>query len=99
MEKAQQKKKGFTLLEMVVVVGIISLLVTTGFVSYSTAEKKARDSKRKTDLVEIQTALEQYYSLCNFAYPTQPANALVPTPIICGANTLMQKVPVDPKTG
>jgi type IV pilus assembly protein PilE len=63
-------KKAFTLLEMLVVIGIISVLVTMGFVSYSTAQKKARDSKRQSDLKSFQAALEQCYSVNDYTYPT-----------------------------
>lgn len=62
--------KSFTLLEMLVVIGIIAVIVSFGFASYSTAQKKSRDAKRKQDLKAIQNAFEQYYSICNYKYPT-----------------------------
>lgn len=63
-------KKSFTLLEMLVVIGIIAILVTLGFTAYSTVQKKARDSKRQGDLKAFQSAMEQCYSINNFAYPS-----------------------------
>ena len=63
-------KKSFTLLEMLVVIGIVAILVSMGFASYSTVQKKARDAKRKSDLKTIQNALEQYYSICDYEYVT-----------------------------
>jgi prepilin-type N-terminal cleavage/methylation domain-containing protein len=62
-------KKAFTLLEMLVVIGIIGILVGLGAVSYSTAQKKARDAKRKQDLKAFQNAMEQCYAVNNYAYP------------------------------
>ncbi|GAB4219133.1 MAG: hypothetical protein Fur009_3720 [Candidatus Microgenomates bacterium] len=62
-------KKAFTLLELLVVIGIIAVIVSFGFTSYSTAQKKSRDAKRKNDLKTIQNALEQYYSICSYNYP------------------------------
>lgn len=59
---------GFTLLELLVVIGIIGILVGLGSVSYSSAQKKARDAKRHSDLSDIQKFYEQYYSLCGFKY-------------------------------
>jgi prepilin-type N-terminal cleavage/methylation domain-containing protein len=93
-------KKGFTLLEMLVVVGIIAVLVSIGISSYSTAQKKARDAKRKSDLKAIQNALEQYYSICGFQYPTPQAGGgfssiICPTP---PATNIMPNAPKDPKT-
>ncbi|PIZ67144.1 hypothetical protein COY13_03935 [Candidatus Roizmanbacteria bacterium CG_4_10_14_0_2_um_filter_36_35] len=63
-------RKAFTLLEMLVVIGIISVLVSMGFASYSTAQKKARDAKRQGDLKAAQQIMEQCYSVNDFKYPT-----------------------------
>jgi len=62
-------KKAFTLLEMLVVIGIIATLVTLGFASYSTVQRKSRDSKRQGDLKSFQSAIEQCYSVNSFTYP------------------------------
>lgn len=62
-------KKSFTLLEMLVVMGIIAILVTLGFASYSTVQKKARDAKRQGDLKAAQQVMEQCYSVNSFQYP------------------------------
>lgn len=93
-------KKGFTLLEMLVVIGIIAILVSIGISSYSTAQKKARDAKRKSDLKSIQSALEQYYSICGFQYPSPGTGNTVPSSISCSNPTvvIMNPVPLDPKT-
>ncbi len=63
-------KKGFTLLEMLVVIGIIAILVSLGFASYSTVQKKSRDAKRQGDLKVAQQVMEQCYSVNSFQYPT-----------------------------
>ncbi len=62
-------RKSFTLLEMLVVIGIIAILVSLGFASYSTVQKKARDAKRQGDLKSAQQTLEQCYSVNSFQYP------------------------------
>lgn len=61
--------EGYTLLELLVVIGLITILIAFSATSYSTAQKKARDSKRRTDLRTLQNALEQYYSVCKYNYP------------------------------
>lgn len=56
------KKRGFTLIELVVVVAIIGILAVIILVSYSGASRKSRDSKRKADLNAIASAMMIYYS-------------------------------------
>src|SRR3989344_1100938 len=63
-------KKAFTLLEMLVVIGIISVLVGLGAASYTTAQRKARDARRQSDLKAAQQVMEQCYSVNSFQYPT-----------------------------
>jgi prepilin-type N-terminal cleavage/methylation domain-containing protein len=62
-------QKGFTLIELLVVIAIIGLLATLATVSFSGSTKKARDAKRKSDLIQVQKALELYYDDHN-AYPS-----------------------------
>lgn len=62
-------KKGFTLIELVVVMAIIGILATTGVFAYQPVLKNSRDAKRKSDIKEIQFALENYKQV-NGTYPT-----------------------------
>lgn len=55
-------KKGFTLIELLVVIAIIGLLSTLAVVALGSARIKARDAKRLSDLKQVQTALELYYT-------------------------------------
>ena len=93
------KNKGFTLLELLVVISIIAILVTLSISTYSTAQKKGRDSKRKSDIKQIQSSLEQYYAVCSYKYPTLiPAGGFYtsincPTPAI----SIMPTIPEDPR--
>ena len=65
------KRRGFTLIELLVVITIIAVLIGAATVSYSNAQKKGRDSKRKADLKTIQQALELYFQE-NKYYPGGP---------------------------
>lgn len=62
------RKAGFSLLELLVVISIISILVAMGVAGFTTAQRKARDARRSGDLKAIQTAQEIYYSANNSTY-------------------------------
>lgn len=68
MRKSTQNQKGFTLVEILIVIGIIGLISSVVTISMAQARVKGRDSKRKSDLVQIQKALEIYYNTNN-EYP------------------------------
>jgi prepilin-type N-terminal cleavage/methylation domain-containing protein len=65
-------QKGFTLLELLVVISIIGILIGLGAVSYTTAQKKGRDSRRLGDMRAMSSVYEQYYSdpANSYQYPT-----------------------------
>lgn len=58
----EKNRKGFTLIELLVVIAIIALLTTLAVTALDSARRKSRDSKRLTDIKQIQTALELYFN-------------------------------------
>lgn len=63
------KKKGFTLVEIMVVVFIIGMIITLARVAWPAPRIKARDLKRISAVTTVQTALGLYYKDHGF-YPT-----------------------------
>lgn len=55
------RKRGFTLIEIVIVVGIIAIISSVVLVSVNEARKKARDNQRVSDLAQLQLALRMYF--------------------------------------
>lgn len=63
------KLKGFTLIELMVVITIIAILSTIALFGISKVQASARDAKRASNLNGVRTALERYYA-DNQKYPT-----------------------------
>lgn len=83
-------KKGFTLIELLVVMSIIGLLAAIILASLNGTRSKGRDSRRVSDIKQIQLALSLYYDQ-NSAFPS--ALSLLQT------GNYINPVPTDPTTG
>jgi prepilin-type N-terminal cleavage/methylation domain-containing protein len=75
--------KGFTLFELLVVIGIIGLLSTLAVVALTSVRQKTRDAKRVADVRSIRYALELYFNDQN-TYPSHGSGANI---ILGGANS------------
>jgi general secretion pathway protein G len=51
---------GFSLVELMIVIAVISILATALFVNFSNSTEISRDAQRKADLVNLQNAIELY---------------------------------------
>jgi type II secretion system protein G len=63
------RKKGFTLVELLIVIVVIGILASISIVAYNGSQGRARDSRRQNDISELAKGLELYY-LDNHKYPT-----------------------------
>jgi prepilin-type N-terminal cleavage/methylation domain-containing protein len=69
MISLKKHNKGFTIVELlivIVVIGILALLVIT---TYSGIQAKARNSKRQSDVTALQTQLEAFFQQSGY-YPS-----------------------------
>ncbi len=62
------EKRGFTLIEMLIVIAIIGILASMVLVGLGPVQRQGRDSRRIGDLRQVQNALELYYNKCGH-YP------------------------------
>ncbi len=76
-------KKGFTFIELLVVISIIGVLSTVVLASLNSARAKARDAKREKDAYELRTALSMYFTdhgnfpLCDLYEGVEPDGGFV----------------------
>lgn len=95
-------KKGFTLIELLVVVAIIGVLSALLMSNFIGVRQRARDAQRKSDLRQIQSALELYRADIG-AYPASTSfstcGTSAPLKSPDNSSTYMQTIPCDPLTG
>ena len=92
-------QRGFTLIELLVAISIIGVLASFLLANFVGVRQRARDGVRKSDLRQIQSALELYRSdqrsyptsllSCGSSLQNSPANNV----------TYMKKIPCDPSNG
>lgn len=93
------KNKGFTLVEMLVVMTIVAILLAISLVSYAGSRKMARDSKRKADIESVRSALEVYRTDCH-TYPAtlsfDGTAQIRGSEAECLNNVYLEDTPADP---
>ena len=81
--------RGFTMIELLIVLSLIVILATMGMTQYRTSVIHAREAVLKEDLFRMRDAIDQYYADKN-QYPST-LDALV-------TDGYMRQVPEDPFT-
>ena len=72
-------QKGFTLVEMMVVTGIIALIAAIAIPNLIRAKTNANNTSAQATLKSVSTALENYYAINN-AYPPNTGALLTAAP-------------------
>lgn len=62
MSRWKRTSKGFTLIELLIVMVLLGILISIATGSYGSSSRRGRDNRRKSDLRNVATALESYYS-------------------------------------
>lgn len=67
---AQKQQKGFTIIEVVLVLAIAGLIFLMVFIALPALQRNQRDSQRQTDMSRLQTAVVNYSNSNRGALPT-----------------------------
>lgn len=94
------KQRGFTIVELLIVIVIIGILASITIVAYNGIQGRARDSARISDINAIRKALEVYKSF-NGEYPEENVagweySHTDPQNFISALKPYLGKTPVDP---
>jgi len=84
------RSRGFTLLELMIVISIMLILVSIAVPQYTTSIKRARESVMRQDLFTLRSLISQY------TLDKQKAPQSLDDLIQAG---YMKQIPVDPMTG
>lgn len=94
LQPTMKQTKGFTFIEMLVVVTLIGVLSMIGVANFKVANQKARDGRRQGDLQQIRAALELYRTDVN-SYPD--TDIITADEIVSPTGTIyMEDIPDDP---
>lgn len=69
MISLQRREKGFTIVELLIVIVVIGILAALVITTFSGIQRKARDSERQTDINAVHGQVEAFYAQ-NGRYPT-----------------------------
>lgn len=67
MSKAERRASGFTLMEIMLVVGLIAIVASVAYPAYSGYLVKARRAQAQADLMQLAAALERH-KLATYSY-------------------------------
>lgn len=72
--KTNQNQKGFTIVELLIVIVVIAILAAISIVAFTGIQQRGRDSARASDVSNIVKAVTAYTTEDNGAWPTDAAS-------------------------
>jgi len=89
MLRKHSSDRGFTLIEILIVITLIVVLASMGMASYTNSVRRAREAVLREDLFRIRDAIDQFYADKN-KYPQTLADLV--------SEKYLREIPKDPMT-
>ena len=90
-----RSQRGFTLLELMIVLAIMGILITIAQPNLKTSITRAKEAVLREDLFQVREALDQFYA-DNGKYPSQLAELVNQSE---KSRSYLREIPKDPFTG
>ena len=84
-----RRQRGFTLIEVLIVVTLVVILASVGLATYSNSVRRSREAVLKEDLFRMRDAIDQYYADKN-KYPATLQDLV--------SDGYLREIPKDPIT-
>ncbi len=84
-------------MEILIAIAIIAILTAIGVVSYTSINKNARNTKRRSDIEQMRSALELYRADFGYYPNVNPGSIDTATNLSGVIDTYMPAIPTDPK--
>ncbi len=90
-------KKGFTMIELIMVMGILAVTSTFVVLNFQGSQTTARDTQRRSDLKQYHTALEVYANNHEGVYVSSGGSEYTAQTDLCSVLALTGTCPIDSK--
>jgi general secretion pathway protein G len=86
---ASSKFRGFTLIEVLIVITLVTILASVGLATYTNSVRRSREAVLREDLFRMRDAIDQYYADKN-KYPSALQDLV--------SDGYLREIPKDPIT-
>lgn len=90
MDVPDSRRRGFTLIELIIVIAVISILISIALPRFKGMQDEGNIAKAKGELRTLQTAVESYYIHNNQSYPSALSAITTANP------SIVTSIPTDP---